>query len=156
MLDLKKLLYNVVDRLNTLTSGQSTLSNTVSTISSRTPMSQGKSGKWYYRVWRDGTYELWYNSGQTTITTGTSGGNGWYRNSSEYTINMPTVPFNQFATASVEHAEISVNTDYAYVVTSITHSNTTYLGYYVSHLGSLSSVTAYIGAYVFGTWTEPE
>ena len=110
---------------------------------------KGTSGKWLYRKWESGRYEAWYDSGATTVTTSTSGGDGWYRNSSEYTINMPT----GLGISTVRHAEITVDTDYAYLVTSITHANSTYLGYYVSHLGSLSSVTAYISAYVEGSWT---
>lgn len=108
---------------------------------------QGDSGNWYYRKWNSGKFEAWYNSGSTTVTTGTSSGNGWYRNSSEYTINMPSIGIS-----SIKHADITVTTDYANLITSVVHANTSYLGYYVSHLGSLSSETAYISAYVFGTW----
>ena len=110
---------------------------------------QGVSGKWIYRKWNSGKYEAWYNSGATTVTTSTSSGNGWYRNSSEYTINMPT----GLGFSTVRHAEISVQTEYANLISSIVHANSTYLGYYVSHLGSLSSASAYVMAYVYGTWT---
>lgn len=111
-------------------------------------VAQGTSGNWIYRKWSSKRYEAWYDSGQTTITTTTSSGNGWYRNSSEYTINMPT----GLGFSTVRYANISVNTSYANVITSITQGNTTKLGYYVSHLGSLSSVTAYVSAYVEGGW----
>ena len=110
---------------------------------------KGTSGKWLYRKWTSGRYEAWYDSGSTTVTCSTSGGNGWYRNPNEYTINLPT----GLGFSTVRHAEISVNTDYAYLVTSITHANSTYLGFYVSHLGTLSSVTAYCSAYVMGSWS---
>ena len=151
MLDLKKLLYKILSKLNTLTSEQTTINGRIDDVKTHIPSKEGTSGKWYYRLWDDGRYEMWYDSGATTITTTTSGGNGWYRNSSEYTINLPdAIPYVSINT--VRHAEISVNSSYAYLITSITHANSTYLGFYVSHLGSLSSVSVYVSAYVMGSW----
>ena len=110
---------------------------------------QGVSGNWIYRKWNSGKYEAWYTSGATTVSPTTSSGNGWYRNPSEYTINLPT----GLGINSVKHSEITLDTEYANFIVSVTHANSTYLGFYVSHLGSLSSIAAYVSAYVFGTWT---
>ena len=110
---------------------------------------QGTSGSWYYRKWNSGKIELWYTSGATTVSPTTSSGNGWYRNANEYTINLPTT----LGINSVKHSEITLDTEYANFLVSVTHANSTYLGYYVSHLGSLSSITAYVSAYVMGTYT---
>ena len=144
-----------VDVAGDLTVGATDVGSTLTTLTTWKNnvadyvVEQGTSGKWIYRKWNSKRYEAWYDSGQTTITTSTSSGNGWYRNSSEYTINMPT----GLGFSTVRYANISVNTSYANLITSLTQGNTTQLGYYVSHLGSLSSVTAYVSAYVEGGWS---
>ena len=107
---------------------------------------EGTTGKWRYRKWSDGRYEAWYNSGKTTVTLTTSSGNGWYRNSSAYTITSPN-----FA-ASVHYVTVQAMIGYANVMTSLVSANSSEISYYVSHLGSLSGVSAYITAYMTGAW----
>lgn len=106
------------------------------------------SGKWTYRKWSNGRYEAWYNSGQTTVTTGTSSGNGWYRNTNEYTITPPSIGIT-----AVTHVEVTVQTEYANLITSVVHANSSKLGYYVSHLGSISNASAYVSAYIYGIYS---
>lgn len=110
-------------------------------------VSEGTSGNWTYKKWNSGKYEAWYNSGSTTVTTGTSSGNGWYRNTNEYTIVPPSIGIT-----AVTHVNINVQTSYANLLVSVTTANSNTLGYYVSHLGSLSSATAWVSAYIYGTY----
>ena len=109
---------------------------------------KGTTGKWRYRKWSSGFYEAWYSSGKTSVTTTTSSGNGWYRNSSAYEISCPSIGINDIA-----HVNINVQTAYAYTMSSVVTANSTKLEYYVGHLGSLSSVDAWVSAYICGTYT---
>jgi phage minor structural protein len=110
---------------------------------------QGTSGKWFYEKYSNKTLKAWYNSGNTTVTTGTSSGNGWFRNTNAYTIAIPAA----LNCASIKYASIIARNDLANMITSITGISTSQLSYYVSHLGELSDKSSVIMAEIIGTWS---
>lgn len=109
---------------------------------------EGTEGHWRFRLWSDGRYEAWYNSGKTTVTLTTSSGNGWYRNNDSYLITPPSIA------STVHYVTVQAMVGYANIITSLTTANADEIRYYVSHLGSLSGVSAYITAYITGAWEQ--
>lgn len=108
---------------------------------------QGTTGKWYYEKYNSGILKAWYNSGSTTTTCATSSGNGWYRNSSTYTISTSALGL-----ISTQFCTVTVDASLAYVVSSVVACNPTQIEYYVGHLGSYSNVTSWIYAEIVGRW----
>lgn len=108
---------------------------------------QGTTGNWYYEKYNSGICKAWYNSGSTTTTCATSSGNGWYRNSSAYTISTSALGL-----VSTQFCTVTVDASLAYVVASVVACNPTHIQYYVGHLGSYSDKTSWVYAEIVGRW----
>ena len=112
---------------------------------------QGDVGNWYYRKWNSGKFEAWYNSGSTTVTTATSSGDGWYRNTNAYSLSLPDINVLTLRYINITPLFDGLANGFA-TVSSYDINNNAKIYYYVSHLGQLSSQSAEIQAYIKGTY----
>lgn len=101
---------------------------------------------WIWHKYYSGFVRAWYNSGATTTTLTTSGGNGWYRNTNPYTISLAAVNNAVGGLIGLDYCNVVCENGLAYVLVSVANATSDSISYYVSHLGSYSNRTSYITA----------
>lgn len=101
---------------------------------------------WIWYKYYSGLVRAWYNSGATTTTVTTSSGNGWYRNESPYTISLAAVDSAVGGLIGINYCNVVCENGLAYIIVSIADTNSTFISYYVSHLGTYSNRKSYITA----------